>query len=191
MAEQGEVQLPTAREAMALAVKCAHIGHAEEAYLWLAIARELRAGSPAPVPVTSGGPLDAFRLYLNERVAARSAAAEDAPEATPATYGDAPEAVLEREYAERPEPRTTPSDLEDTHLLSRVRVAPVRPPAIPPVEYGVCENCGMDVHRVERQPGTPVVYEHDLSGQRVCPGQRTPEGDETFIHTYAWPAQQG
>lgn len=89
-------------------------------------------------------------------------------------------------------PQTTPSDLDQTAVLrSRARVSPARPAAVPPPDHGVCVNCGLDVYRLPPLPGEPATYAHDTSGQQVCSGQRTPQGDETFVHTFAWPAPQG
>lgn len=140
--------------------------------------------------------------------------------APPATYGDAPTAVAERAYAadgervqhfaesgktwldaslELPDklvgsqsPETTPSDLENTAVLStRVRVSPARPAAVAPPTHGVCVNDGLDIHLIASASGEAPRYAHDVSGQSVCPEQRSPEGHETFVHRFAWPAPQG
>lgn len=189
----------SAREAMESAVDWARKGDWHLADTWTHIAAELRAGETRPAVDRI---LDRARQTLPPEPGDRLTLHDVEGKVCPGGHV----AIRRRglgewwmhtegrtscacEPASASEPPTTRMDLRGeatTQLGLPLRRQPGSGRDYP--EHGSCMHCGHAVYL--SRSGVAITYRHDINDQVTCPVQSGVDaaGDETFVHTMAWPA---
>jgi hypothetical protein len=190
MAKEGHTLIISAREAMENAIAAARTsGRSDSAQAWVRIAAELRAGETRQPAAEAPG--DRLTLHDVEgeicpagRVIVRRRGSDGwwlhTDDRVNCDHIEAPDAYSASE------PPTTRMDLRG-ELTTQLHVPLRQQPdsGQPQALGGDCIHCGYSVYL----DATDGAYRHDVNGQRTCPTpQQNAAGDETFVHTMAWPA---